>query len=342
VRVGIAFDVAPAARPADGPDDLFEEYDKPETVAALAAVLRGEGHEVLLLGDGREFLAKILADAPDLVWNLAEGEGVGRCREARVPAALEMLGIPYTGSDPLTLAASLDKAVAKTLVAGVVAVPLGVAVAADRPADGVLVLVEGGSMGPGPWILKPAFEGSSKGIRTKALVDTPAEAAALFADLARDYRQPVLVEEFVVGDEVTVGVVGNGPEAEVMGVMRVRPRDGDGRFVYSLEVKRDWDERVTYETPAALDPEVTEAVCRDALAAYSALGCRDLARIDFRVRRGVPYFIEANPLPGLAPDWSDLMILARGLGMTHADVVRRVLRAALSRLDLPRPSGTGR
>ena len=116
-------------RRSDGPDDRFEEFDKPETVEAIAEVLRGEGHEVVLLGDGREFLAQVLADPPDFVWNMAEGEGVGRCREARVPAVLEMLGIPYTGSDPLTLAAALDKDVAKRLVASTA----GVAVP-ERPA----------------------------------------------------------------------------------------------------------------------------------------------------------------------------------------------------------------
>ncbi len=110
MRIGLAFDLVPAVGDHDqGPDDRYEEYDKPETVEALADVLRGEGHEVVLLGDGRDLIEKVLADPPDLVWNLAEGEGVGRCREARVPALLEMLGVPYTGSDPLTLPASLDK-----------------------------------------------------------------------------------------------------------------------------------------------------------------------------------------------------------------------------------------
>ena len=119
MRIGIAFDFAPAdpaSTPEAGPDDQFEEFDKPETVEAIAAVLRDRGHDVTLLGDGPELLRRVLDDPPDLVWNMAEGQGVGRCREARVPAALEMLGVPYTGSDPLTLAATLDKRVAKRLV----------------------------------------------------------------------------------------------------------------------------------------------------------------------------------------------------------------------------------
>ena len=344
MRIGIAFDLAPAVRPMEGPDDRYEEFDKPQTIEALARVLSGEGHEVILLGDGRELLAKVLADPPDLVWNLAEGEGSGRSREARVPAVLEMLAIPYTGSDPLTLAVSLDKDVAKRLLsAGPVAVPKGLAVPADWPTE----RVDAAASALGIWqecpllIVKPACDGSSKGIRAHCLVETRADALRVFHELARDYRQPVLIEEFIAGDEVTVGLIGNGDETEVIGAMRIRPKDGNGRFVYSIEVKRDWDDRVSYETPAQLHADVLDRVTRSALACYESLGCRDLARIDFRIRAGIPYFIEANPLPGLAPDWSDLVILASGVGLSYEALIHRVLRAALRRLALTGTSPGG-
>src|SRR5947209_2999633 len=125
MRIGITFDLKtdlPAT--ADLPDDFQEEFDSPATVEAIAAALRGLGHQVEKLGDGRELLARLLADPPELVFNFAEGQGVGRSREARVPAVLEMLGIPYTGSDPLTLAVTLDKDCAKRIVQSAgVAVP---------------------------------------------------------------------------------------------------------------------------------------------------------------------------------------------------------------------------
>src|SRR6266511_5783979 len=117
MRIGITYDLKDDGPAAPGrPDDFQEEFDSPATIEALAAVLRGLGHEVEKLGDGRRLLERLLADPPDLVFNLAEGQGVGRSREARVPAVLEMLGIPYTGSDPLTLAVTLDKDCAKRLV----------------------------------------------------------------------------------------------------------------------------------------------------------------------------------------------------------------------------------
>src|SRR3954470_24188395 len=161
MRIGITYNLkADGPDRADLPDDFQEEFDSPATIEAIASVLRGLGHEVIKLGDGRELLERLLADPPEFVFNIAEGQGVGRSREARVPAVLEMLGIPYAGSDPLTLAVTLDKDCAKRLVQSAgVAVPRGIVVQPQAPlqlADCKLQF---------PVIVKPAWEGSSKGIR---------------------------------------------------------------------------------------------------------------------------------------------------------------------------------
>ena len=332
MRIGITYDLkAGGAAPAGAPDDFQEEFDSPVTIEAIAAALRGLGHEVVKLGDGRELLERLLADPPDLVLNLAEGQGVGRSREARVPAVLEMLGIPYTGSDPLTLAVTLDKDCARRLVASAgVRVPAGVVV---RPGEDARVAVRRARL-PFPAIAKPAWEGSSKGIRGKCLVESPEDVAGVVAWLQQDHRQPVLLEEFIEGDELTVGVLGNDPP-RVLGVMRVLPTRPNPRFIYSLEVKRDYLRQVSYECPAALPPETTRAVAGAALAAYRVLGCRDVSRLDFRLRDGVPYFLEVNPLPGLNPESSDLVILAGQLGLSHAQLIEAILQAALERLALP-------
>src|SRR5947209_12155869 len=152
MHIGIAFDLKADRPAAPGlPDDWQEEFDSPDTVAAIAAALRRRGHRVSELGDGRGLVEGLLADPPELVFNIAEGEGVGRSREARVPAVCELLGVPYTGSDPLTVAAALDKDVARRLVASAgVKVPAGAVVIA--PGDPVAV--------PFPAIVKPAWEGS--------------------------------------------------------------------------------------------------------------------------------------------------------------------------------------
>src|SRR5262249_47972239 len=151
-----------AADRADLPDDHQEEYDSPVTIEAIAGVLRNLGHQVELLGDGRPLLERLLADPPDFIFNIAEGQGIGRDREARVPAVLEMLGIPYSGSAPLTLAATLDKDCARRLVASAgVAIPRG---ASLLPADDPVEAFDRCGLSF-PALAKPAWEGSSKGIR---------------------------------------------------------------------------------------------------------------------------------------------------------------------------------
>src|SRR5690242_969736 len=171
MRIGITYDLKtdlPAA--ADLPDDYQEEFDSPATVEAIAGALRRLGHQVEKLGDGRELLQRLLADPPEFVFNFAEGQGVGRSREARVPAVLEMLGIPYTGSDPLTLAVTLDKDCAKRIVQSA-----GVAVPAWQvfePGDDPAAFARRYDLA-GAAIVKPAWEGSSKGIRGKCVVERP-------------------------------------------------------------------------------------------------------------------------------------------------------------------------
>src|SRR5438552_14909117 len=138
MKIGITYDLksdGPVRH--DVPDDFYEEFDSPATVEAVASVLRGLGHTALKLGNGRPLLERLLSDPPDFVFNFAEGQGIGRSREARVPAVLEMLGIPYTGSDPLTMAVTLDKDCAKRLVQSAgVAVPHGYVVTARRAPTG--------------------------------------------------------------------------------------------------------------------------------------------------------------------------------------------------------------
>jgi D-alanine-D-alanine ligase len=351
MKIGITFDLKTDARgtrensllaPRSSalPDDFQEEFDSPATIEAIAAALRDLGHEVDLLGDGRELIERLLASPPDFVFNIAEGQGIGRSREARVPALLEMLGIPYTGSDPLTLAVTLDKDCAKRLVQSAgVAVPRSF-VMEDRgskiedrsrlngnPPSAILHPPSSLDL---PVIVKPAWEGSSKGIRGHCLVERWDDLPAVVASLQRDHRQPILVEEFIQGDELTVGMIGND-RPEIIGIMRVLPQQPAERFIYSLEVKRDWQRQVRYECPARLPAETLQKVCEAARAAHQVLGCRDVSRIDLRVRDGVPYFLEVNPLPGLNPESSDLVILGRLSGWSYPQLIQAILQAAMTR-----------
>jgi D-alanine-D-alanine ligase len=241
-----------------------------------------------------------------------------------------MLDIPYTGSDPLTCAVTLDKECAKRLVqsAGVVC-PRGLVL---RPDDDAAQMIRTNPAFPGfPALVKPAWEGSSKGIRNRCLIDNADELVEVVDSLRRDHRQPILVEEFIAGDELTVGLVGND-DPQVIGVMRVMPRLDTDRFVYSLEVKRDWKQRVRYECPPRLPAADLDAVRAAARRAFRVLGCRDIARVDFRLRNGIPYFLEVNPLPGLNPQSSDLVFVAQLSGWTYDQLIESILNATLERL----------
>lgn len=328
MRIGLAFDLKEDASAPSGPDDLQEEFDSPVTIEALADVIKDLGHEVILLGDGQELLKRLLADPPDFVFNIAEGRGTSRSREARVPAVLEMLDIPFSGSDPLTLAVTLDKECAKRLVTSAgVAAPRGVVVEPDNSCTGITETLQF------PVIVKPAWEGSSKGIHGRCVVDSPRDLPKAVRSLRLDYRQPVIVEEFIQGDELTVGVLGNSPP-RVLGIMRVVPREPADRFVYSVEVKRDYERLVRYECPPPYPPPILARIEKAVLESYRILGCRDVARVDFRLRDGVPYFLEVNPLPGINPETSDLVILAKLRDWSYRRLIATILQIALERTGL--------
>jgi D-alanine-D-alanine ligase len=339
MKIGIAFDLKPTGPlPPGAPDDLHEEFDAPVTITAICDVFRSLGHSVTELGNGRIFLEAILRDPPDLVFNFAEGTGVGRNREARVPAVCEMLGIPYTGSDAFAMAAALDKDIARRLVAEAgVTVPKGLILRFPaNPYEGDFseyrpILEEAGLTCP--VIAKPVCEGSSKGIRTRCLIRQESDLGSTAYDLWQSYGQPILIEEFVDGLEITVGIIGNDPP-EIFGIMAIEPKKSGDAFVYSVEVKRDFRNLVDYTAPARLSPDLKRELELAALTAFDALGCRDVARLDFRIRDGIPYFLEINPLPGLNPESSDLVIMANLLNVSHSELVTRILTAATTRLGL--------
>ncbi len=329
MKIGLSYDLKEAVPLGQDhhAEDALEEDDSPETVEAIAAVLEVQGYSVMRLGGGRDFLTNIQQEGVDLVFNIAEGLGNYRSREAQVPSVLEMLDIPYSGSDPQCLAICLDKPLTKKLMAMAgVGTPRWRVITRSQQLRKIAW-----SDFPLPAFLKPAHEGSSKGVRFGSRIESTGQLVETAQDLLERYQQPVLVEEFIIGDEVTVGVVGNSPPT-VLGIMRIVPKKSDEHFVYSLEVKRDWENLVDYECPAQLETDILEKITDFSLKVFEVLGCRDLARIDFRLsREGTPYFMEINPLPGLNPKSGDLVIMASKMGWTYEALISAILDAALSR-----------
>jgi len=330
MKVAILHNLRPQDYNPSMPEDAFEEYDTCETVAAIAAALVPLGvGPVPVIAD--RLLPRRLEDGQfDFAFNIAEGEG-RRCREAIPAAVCELLGIPYTGSDALTLAATLDKTVARRIVAPDVPVARGALIAThtDEPQLSNLSY---------PVIVKPNDEGSSKGIWRDSLCQDRSLAAERCRWLRDRYDCPALVEEFLPGAEVTVGVRGNGAQTEVLGLMQIAPAEESGEpFFYSVETKRDWRRSVRYRVPPCL-PSATQNLIRAyALNAYHLLGCRDLARIDFRLNAlGQPVFLECNPLPGLNPESGDIVILSSG-ALSYEMLIQGVLHHAAERCGVSIP-----
>ena len=301
------------------------EFDEQETVDALAGALEELGHRTTRVGRGVELARRLAAgERWDLVFNIAEGVR-GRSREAQVPAVCELFDQPYTFSDPLTCALTLDKSLAKRLVRdhGLPTAPFAVVA---RPQDAAAVTL------PPPLFVKPVAEGSSKGVTRRSRVESLADLPAVCAELLDAFQQAVLVETYLPGREMTVGIVGNGEGAQVLGILEVCFRAGSDSD-YTADNKREYLSRVEYRL---LDGNATARRARDvALAAYEALGCRDLARIDLRCdAHDEPQFLEVNPLPGLNPTYSDLPILIGRAGISYQELLGMIVDASARRWGL--------
>ncbi len=316
MRIGLTYNL----KPEGAVGDRYEEFDSLQTIEALESALHACGHEPVRLGWGEEMLEALGSTPVDGVFNIAEGVG-GRGRESQVPATLEMLGIPCTGSDPVAIGMTLDKALAKLMAKG-----HGIATAPWRVTSGrqaILPVRTGEIACPPlryPLFVKPAAEGSSMGVTAKSLCNDEVELSEAIARV-RNYGS-VLVEEFLPGDEFTVGVLAG----KVIAVMQVVPKLVEENFFYSIEVKRDWRRRAEYRL---VDEPRVAAV---ALAIWNALGLRDVARVDVRCdREGVPNFVEVNPLPGVHPVHSDLVILAKATGWTYDQLIAGIMASAEER-----------
>ncbi|GAB4259779.1 MAG: hypothetical protein Kow0092_08210 [Deferrisomatales bacterium] len=362
MRIALAYNAKPSARPGiaarrpdplspeeedDPPDpegvgsseDAYAEWDDAETVLAVAEALARRA-EVVLLEARPDFPERVRRVRPDLVFNIAEGlRGPGR--EAQVPATLELLGLPYTGSDPLTLAVCLDKAWTQAVLR-----QHGVATPTSAVVGGPDSLAAARSV-PLPAIVKPAWEGSSKGIRDDQVVRTVGELEDRVRRVLATYRQPVVVERFLPGREFTVALLGNGADLRLLPPVEIRfDRLPPGANpVYSWEAKWVWDRPEAplriFDCPAALAPRERQAVEDLCRRAAQALRLRDWARIDLRMdEAGVPAVLEVNPLPGVLPNPEDNSCYpkaARAAGLGYPEMIWAVAEAACRRLGLGRP-----
>jgi D-alanine-D-alanine ligase len=322
LRVGLTFNLRRTEKPTQG-NDLDAEYDSPKTIAAIRGAIESYGHQVVELEATPELPSLLSSADVDLVFNIAEGFK-GRHRESQIPALLELLGIPYTGSDPTALSLALDKGLAKRLVRQ-----------AGFPTPPFVLLTTGRERLPKdlsfPVIVKPVAEGSSKGILQTSVVESEAELRTLAVETAGRYRQAVIAENFVGGREFTVGLLGEKRPKALPPMEILFEADQEKYPVYSFSSKFE-SSAVRYEAPAKVDPALDAELRRVARGVFAVLGCRDVARVDLRLDdQGRVHFIECNPLPGLSPGFSDLCFIAEAAGIDYRTLIGEILAPCIRR-----------
>jgi D-alanine-D-alanine ligase len=316
-------------------NDVYAEWDTEETIQAVRAALE-ERYPVTMIEANEQAFEKFRALKPSFVFNIAEGMH-GVSREAQIPAMLEMLQIPYLGSDPLTLALCLDKARTKEILSyhRIPTAPFAV-ISSMEEFDDLRVKF--------PAMVKPLHEGSSKGIYNSCVAHNVEELDREVSTILDTYRQPAIVEEFLPGREFTVAMLGNDGDLRVLPIVEIKfdalPEGVNP--IYSYEAKWIWDQSDRpldiFECPAQLDADLKSAIESICSSAYRVLHCRDWSRIDVRLdAHGRPMILEVNPLPGILPkpeDNSCFPKAARAAGMSYNQLMNTVLDVAMHRAGL--------
>jgi len=332
LRVALLVNLASNAPepPPGAPHDYLYELDHENNVAAYRAALEACGHTVFPMEGNAALPARLRETPVDICFNTCEGFR-GDAREAQAPALLEMLGVPYTGSQVRALALTLDKPMTKRVLAfhGLPTPAFQEFRSPDEPLDPALRF---------PLFAKPACEGTGMGIDERSVLHTDAEVRDRVAYLIHAYREPALVEEYIEGRDVTVGMVGNWPDLHVFPISMV-DYSGYGEQaapIYTAAYKVDRADDYRYQCPADLPEPLAGELARLAVETMRVTNTLDFARVDFRLNRlegDKPTILEINSLPGITPI-SDLTLMAAANGWSHADLVNGILDAALRRLGL--------
>jgi D-alanine-D-alanine ligase len=323
MKIGLTYDLRQDYLDLGYGEEETAEFDRVDTVEAIERTLQDLGYETDRIGNIWNLTKRLAAgERWDLVFNIAEGlRGIGR--EAQVPALLDAYDIPYTFSDPLVLALTLHKGMTKRVIRDLgIPTPDFAEVKTEADIDEVDL--------PFPVFAKPIAEGTGKGITSASKIQSQKELRSVCRRILTEYKQPVLVETFLPGREFTVGLVGTGKNAKVVGVMEVILKPNAEKDVYSYINKEKYVEFVGY---IPVNDLIAKRASEIALEAWRGLGCRDAGRIDLRSdSSGIPNFIEVNPLAGIHPIHSDLVILCRLVGIKYSELIEMIINEALTRL----------
>ncbi|MTD55591.1 D-alanine--D-alanine ligase family protein [Amycolatopsis pithecellobii] len=317
MRVGFTYDLRDHYQALGYNSEEIAEFDYLDTVEAVESALNGQGVAVDRIGTVLDLAPRLVAgERWDLVFNMAVGlHGAGR--EAQVPALLDAWQQPYAFSDPLTSAICLHKVTTKHVFTAH-GLPTAPFVLVEAESDLAKVDL------PFPLMAKPVHEGNSKGVSPASRIDSPEALREICCQLLARFRQPVLIESFLPGREMTVGILGTGDNATSIGVMEKLLGEEPVYFKYDV----GFPGRLVNDAEALRAQDV-------ALQAWRAVGGRDGGRIDLRSdAHGQPHLLEVNPFPGLRPGYADLPVMSELAGIPFAELIGRMLRSACERWEL--------
>lgn len=323
MKVGLTYDLRADYLAAGYGEEETAEFDRPDTIDAIEGAIQQLGHKTERIGNVRALVDRLAAGRRwDFVFNIAEGlRGIGR--ESQVPALLDAYDIPYTFSDPVVTGITLHKGMTKHVLANL-GIPTAPFAVVETEADIASVDL------PYPLFAKPAAEGTAKGITPSSKVTNKTELREQCRHLLETFRQPVLVETFLSGREVTVGITGTGPNARAIGTLEIFLLATAEAEIYTYVNKEQCEDRCKY---ALADADMARQAEELSLRTWRGLGCRDGGRVDLRAdAQGRLHVLEINPLPGLHPEHSDLPILCTAVGIPYIELIRRIVESATARL----------
>ena len=326
----------------DVPADALADYDHIETIQAIQAAIESDGHRTIFIPADRNLPFRLKEINPDICFNISEGLG-GDAREAQVPALLELMQIPYTGSRVMANAISLDKTLTKRIWRDrrLPVAPFQEFIIGDEALRSELRF---------PLFVKPAREGTGMGVDGKAIVTDEVELRKRINYILKVYKQPALVETFLSGREFTVGVIGRWDSKKysrhpewydekhgyhVFPVLELDSSRSVTPGVYSHAAKSKEvgeDGAPGYVCPANIEPELNRKLQNLAVKAHMAIKAIDVSRSDIRLNaEGEPVLMELNSLPGLTPGYSDLCLEAASEGISYEDLILDILYLGASR-----------
>lgn len=304
-----------------------EDEQKRKTVEEVKKILSTKYDCISLIADDN-IINQLKAENVDLVFNLCNGIK-GDSKLAQIPALLEFVGIPYTGSSVLGHTLAINKIYSSNIFK-----------TANIPTPDFIPVYDLNDLQnlkmQFPILVKPNDEGSSRGIHQDSLVFDMDTLKEKVEEELQIYNPPIMLNEYIEGREFSIGIIGNGEDITVLPIQEVDLSNLPDNLLkfYSFEIKAYYKDKTVYHIPAPLNEEEKRLIENTAIKAYKSLMLKDYARVDIILKNRIPYVLEVNSLPGLMKGKSSLYRMAEAMDLGYENLVLKIVETAIKRYNL--------